>query len=90
MVGHYYMNVPKDNGCNKKNNTKMISHKKKYGVYHWDTFDNETWLQFEDDSFQNCLDWVKEYYVDRIRDSGADKVDIVDNEGDVKKSFRIG
>lgn len=33
---------------------------------------------------------VEEMYKGRIRSSGADKVDIVDMNGDVARSFKVG
>ena len=36
--------------------------KKKYGIYHWDTFDDDTRLIYEEDDFDIAVVWVKEHY----------------------------
>ena len=42
-----------------------IQHKKKYGVYHWDTFDNETILLYQSVSLDKCVEFVDKKYADR-------------------------
>ena len=68
----------------------MITHKKKYGVYHWDTFDNETILIEELAFFNDAKVFVNEKYAGRIGPKGADRVDIVDNHGTVVASYSVG
>lgn len=67
-----------------------IQHKKEFGIYHWDTFDNETLLVGEADTIEKAVKKVKKRYGDRIRNDGADRVDIVDSKGNVKERFNIG
>lgn len=67
-----------------------IEHLKEYGVYHWDTFDNENFLVGEADTQEEAENLVKERYGDRIRDNGADFVDIVNSKGDVVKKYAVG
>ena len=66
-----------------------ILHTKKYGIYHWDTFDNETIFITETDTIEEAEKRVKEHYKDRINNSGADRVDIVDERGNIVKHFSI-
>lgn len=61
----------------------------KYKVYHWDTFDNETILIDEFDILSDAVDFVNKRYAGRITNSGADRVDIVDQNGDVKDIFHV-
>jgi len=67
-----------------------IQHKKPFGIYHWDTFDNETILIDEADTLKEAEKKVEEQYNGRIRSNGADKVDIVDLEGNVVRSYHVG
>ena len=67
-----------------------IQHTKKFGIYHWDTFDNETFKIDEADSLVEAEDKVKKRYGDRIRDTGADQVDIVDLKGNIVRVFKVG
>ena len=55
----------------------MIEHKKQYGVYHWDTFDNETLLMKDVSSLEEAKKFVNEHYKGRISGNGADVVEIV-------------
>jgi hypothetical protein len=66
----------------------MISHKKKYGMYHWDTFDNETILVTESDDLNDLKEQVLKKY--RVTPSGADVVEIVNNIGTIVASYKIG
>lgn len=66
-----------------------IKHKKNYGVYHWDTFDNETILIDEADTLPQARKIVKEKYKGRIGAHGADKVDIVDKNGNIVEQFCV-
>jgi hypothetical protein len=68
----------------------MAVRTKKFAVYHWDTFDNETFLKHEADTLEECEDWVIKHYGERLRESGADRVDIVDDKGDIVKQFNVG
>jgi len=68
----------------------MIMHKRKFGIYYWDTFDDVTLLIDEADTLEEARDKVGEKYGDRIRLSGADKVDIVSDDGTVVESYPVG
>jgi hypothetical protein len=68
----------------------MISHQKKIGIYHWDTFDNETGLVDEADTFEEAEKKVEERYGERLRPTGADQVDIVDKKGNIVKKYSVG
>lgn len=61
-----------------------------YTVYHWDTFDGETFKVGFADSLDAAKKIVTEKYQDRIRDTGADRVDIVDAHGNVVQSYSVG
>lgn len=67
-----------------------ISHKKKFGVYHWDTFDNETFLLKDFNTLEEAEKYVKERYGTRINNNGADQVDIVDSLGNIVKKYSVG
>jgi len=67
-----------------------ISHTKKFGIYHWDTFDNVTGLVGEADTLEEAKDFVQEKYNTRIRRTGADQVDIVDSKGAVRETYSVG
>jgi hypothetical protein len=68
----------------------MIKHKKEFGVYHWDTFDNETFLVDEFDTFDQAKHFVVEdRYKGRTGSQGADKVDIVNSKGDIVEQFSV-
>lgn len=68
-----------------------IQHTKEFGVYHWDTFDNETFLVDEFDTLDEAVKFVEEdKYKGRIRATGADQVDIVDKRGDIVKKYPVG
>lgn len=67
----------------------MITHKKKYGVYHWDTFDNETLLIAEADTVEEAQEIINERYKGRISGNGADRVEIVDNQGNIVGKFSV-
>lgn len=63
----------------------MLQHTKKYGVYHWDTFDNETLLLFESDSMDEIDTYVESHYKGRFAAYGADYVEVVDRSGTIVK-----
>ena len=67
-------------------------HKKRFGVYHWDTFDNETLFVRDFDTQAEAEKWIREEgYEGRVRPSGADKVDIVDKESaEIVLQFSVG
>ena len=70
---------------------KMLkTHKLEFGVYHWDTFDNDTVLLREFDDLAEAVDYVKDRYGERLRDSGADRVEIVNSVGSVVRRWRVG
>lgn len=67
----------------------MIQHEKKFGVYHWDTFDNETILVKDFDTLTEAQNYVSMQYKGRIVPHGADQVDIVDDKGNVVRSYKV-
>lgn len=67
-----------------------IQHSKAFGIYHWDTFDNETFLVAEADTLEAAEEKVKEKYGSRVRVTGVDKVDIVDQRGNIVRQFSVG
>lgn len=67
-----------------------ISHEKEFGIYYWDTFDNETFLVAEADSLQEASDTALEKYGSQIRTTGADRVDIVDKAGNIVERYSVG
>lgn len=68
----------------------MKRHTKKYGVYHWDTFDNETFLVGEADTLAEAQSIVTTRYGGRLRPNGADQVDIVDKHGNIIEKHAVG
>ena len=68
----------------------MITHKKEFGIYYWDTFDNDTSLVGEADTLQEACDKVMDKYGKDIAADGADSVDIVNKEGDIVMQYPIG
>lgn len=66
-----------------------IQHKKKIGVYQWDTFDNETILINEFETFEEADRFVRSRYNGRIGPNGADRIDIVDKQGNILAEFLI-
>jgi hypothetical protein len=66
-----------------------ITHKKKFGIYHWDTFDNRTLCIDQADTLKSAEDKVVKKYGDRITSQGADRVDIVDKKGKVLRSYTV-
>ena len=67
----------------------MTDNLDKAKVWLTDTFDNETILIDEADTFQKAVAKVQERYGGGISSSGADQVDIVDKSGLVQKSFKV-
>lgn len=67
----------------------MISHHTEYGVYHWDTFDNETFLKYQHDDLDDCKKWIANYYGKRVRNNGADQVRIVDKGGNIIERYSV-
>ena len=68
----------------------MKKHTKQFGIYHWDTFDNETFLVGESGTLKKAIAKVHKRYGDQIRASGADRVDIVNSKGIVVRNFKVG
>lgn len=68
-----------------------IQHKKEFGVYHWDTFDNETLLLKDADTLDEAEGFITERYREqgRIASSGADRVEIVDRSGTIKAAYPV-
>lgn len=67
----------------------MDRHKKAFGLYHWDTFDNETWLVGEADTLIEARQLALDMYAGRIQISGADRLDIVDKTGKVVEKYNL-
>ena len=67
----------------------MKKHKKAFGIYHWDTFDNETFLVDEADSLNEAQKKVLDKYGSRISASGSDQVDIVDQKGNIVAKYKV-
>jgi len=76
-----------------------IQHKKEYGVYHWDTFDNVTLFVTKDwntgekaefDSLEEANEFVRDHYGNSLRKNGADRVDIVDSKGNIVRAYNCG
>jgi len=63
--------------------TRGILHKRAFGIYHWDTFDNETILIAERTELEKAIEFVQKRYAGRISPDGADRVDIVDRDGNI-------
>lgn len=61
--------------------------KKKYGIYHWDTFDNETFRVHEENNLDKAEEYIKKKY--SVSSNGADQVHIVTKEGQVVRRFHI-
>ena len=66
-----------------------IEHTKKFGIYHWDTFDDTTFLVDEADTLPQAQKKVTDKYGSSISDDGADRVDIVDKNGKIVKKYSI-
>lgn len=66
-----------------------IKHTKKFGVYHWDSFDNNTILIGQFERIDESEQFVYNKYAGRINNNGADRVDIVDQYGNVISVFQV-
>jgi hypothetical protein len=66
-----------------------IQHIKEFGIYHWDTFDNETFLVDEADTLKEAQDKVGDRYGSSIATDGADQIDIVDKKGTIIKRYKV-
>ena len=60
---------------------------KAFGIYHWDTFDNETILIGEADTLVDAQQFVQERYKGRLGSNGADRVDIGDQLGEIVDQY---
>lgn len=67
----------------------MKEHTKEFGIYHWDTFDNTTFLVDEADTLEEAIQLMTEHYEGRLRPDGADRVEIVDSEGVAVRKFAV-
>ena len=71
----------------------MDKHKKTYGVYHWDTFEegeDAIMLIGEFDELLEARHFIQMKYKGRISMSGADRVDIVNKNGKVVDFYTVG
>ena len=66
-----------------------IQHTKPFGIYHWDTFDNETFLISEAKTLKEAIAKVHKRYGKRINSNGADQVDIVNSKGNIVEVFKV-
>lgn len=66
-----------------------IEHKKEFGIYHWDTFDNETFLKHEEDTAKSCEHWIIDNYGDSLHGDGADRVEIINQKGEIVKKWNV-
>ena len=67
---------------------------KEYGdepfvICHWDTFDGGIFRVGGAQTLAEAEEIVQEKYGSRIRPSGADKVDIVDNTGKIVRQYSV-
>jgi hypothetical protein len=72
-----------------ENDMNNLKHKKGFGVYLWDTFDNETLLLkggFK--TAEAALTWARNGHPENP--NGADKIDIVDSGGNIVRQYSIG
>lgn len=67
----------------------MRSHTSPFGVYHWDTFDNETFLLHEAETLDEAEKFIVDRYGDRVRPTGADRVYIVDAGGNIVNKYSV-
>jgi len=67
----------------------MITHTKEFGIYHWDTFDNETILVGEADTLAEAIKFIDDKYGKRIHNTGADRIEVVDLAGNILRHFNI-
>ena len=64
---------------------------KEYGVYYWDTFDNETLFLKDFDNQPAAEAYIEKRYKGRLHSSGADKIDIVTKSTrSVVKQYPVG
>lgn len=63
---------------------------KAFGVYHWDTFDNETTFLDDFDTYKEAEKFIKNHYGDRIKPNGADKAEIIGLDGNTYGSLPVG
>lgn len=69
--------------------TMPITHKKKFGIYHWDTFDNKTFLVEETDTLDDAKQYISTVYEEKLHLNGADRVEIMDLKGNVIERFNV-
>jgi len=71
---------------------KGIKHTKKFGIYHWDTFElpgRDTFLIGEADTLEEAEVFAHKHYGDRLH-RGADRVEIVNSSGDIVRQYSVG
>ena len=68
----------------------MITHTKEFGIYHWDMFDNTTLLVGEAGTITEAVKFIEDKYGKRIRNDGADRVEVVDLNGNILRRFNVG
>jgi len=63
---------------------------KEYGVYLWDTFDNETLFLKDFHALKDAKEYIEEKFKNDISKDGANRVDIVTlSTGSVVKFYNI-
>lgn len=61
---------------------------KDYGIFYWDTFDNETFWIAEADTLKQADKWIRANY--EVADNGGDRVEIVLKlSGDIVKRYNV-
>jgi hypothetical protein len=86
--------------CPLRTVTTPITRHPRYGtnlfaICHWDTFDSDDddggiMLVGGADTLEEAITKVKEHYGDRLKDNGADQVDIIDPAGNVVWKHHVG
>lgn len=64
----------------------------KYRIYHWDNFEppgEDTLLIGDAETIQEAEDLIIQKYGNRLFGNGADRIQIVNAQGDVVKSFNV-
>lgn len=64
-------------------------HTLNFGVYHWDTFDNESIYLDEFPNLIEAVRFVQQRYEGRLQSNGADRVDIVNDAGKIVKQYHV-
>jgi hypothetical protein len=67
--------------------------KEPFAICHWDTFEEDpadaTFKVGGANTLEEAVAWVEKHYEGKISASGADRVQIVDEDGDVVRVFQV-